>query len=348
MKRFLSLLLVFILTFSFFAGCNNDDTETRTRKWTMANTTTTTTTKPITTTTTVQAPPDENTDDISPMLWRVTGKNGETMYLFGTIHVGDERNKSVMNLIAPTFESCDALAVEFDIVAYESDMDTMLKDYQQYIYSDGTTIKNHLPDDLYSRSVALLKEANLYSSSLEYYNVAMWAQFVDQAALELYSDLVSDYGMDNMLIDKAYDDGMEVLSVESGSFQMALINSFSDELNILMIESTLENVALYGIELNILYSTWLSGDFNKLSALLNDDDTTGLTDEQIDLINDYNYKLMDERNIGMGDKAIQYLESGKTVFFAVGAAHMTGETGLVNRLTEEGYTVERIYFTDAQ
>lgn len=347
MKRFLSLLLVFILALSLLAGCNNDDTKTRTRKWTTANTTTTT--KPsTTTTTTTTTPPVGNTDGISPAMWRVTGNNGETMYLLGTIHAGDKRSLTAMDMISDIFDKCDALAVEFDLVAYENDIETVTKDYQQFLYLDGTTIKDHLPSDLYSRAVALLKEANLYGSYLEYYNVAMWSQFVDQAARELYSDLVGDYGMDSMLIDKAYDKNMEVLSVESGSFQMALTNSFSDELNILILESSLENASSYGTELETLYSTWLSGDFEKLTALNTEEDFTGLTNEQIELIKDYNYKLLDERNIGMGDKAVEYLQSGKTVFYAVGAAHMMGETGLVNRLTQEGYTVERIYLTNAQ
>lgn len=348
MKRFLSLLLVFALALCFMAGCGNEDgTKTRTRT-TTAVSGTTTTTKPTTTTTVVTTPPDESTDDISPAMWRVTGKNGETMYLLGTIHIGDERSLVAIDSVLPFFDECDALAVEFDIIAYQNDIETMTKDYQQFLYLDGTKIKDHLSADLYSRAVALMDEAGIYSSTLDYYNVAMWSSFVDEAARTLYSDLTGDYGIDDMLIEKAYDKNMEVLSIESGSFQMALTNSFSDELNELLIESTLEGAESYGTDIELLYSTWLSGDFEELTALTTEEDYTGLTDAQIALVKDYNYKLLDERNIGMGDKAVEYLESGKTVFYAVGAAHMMGETGLVNRLTEEGYTVERIYFTNAQ
>lgn len=341
MKRFLSLALALILAFSFLTGCDNSDNNTKTR--------TRTTTTPSTTTTlsaTTTAPTStEDTSAISPMLWRVTGESGEVMYLFGTIHVGDKRNKTAMNLILDTVEVCDALAVEFDIVAYQKDMEAMIYDMAQYVYADGTKISDHLPEEMYTKAVSMMKEAKLYTSLLDRYNVAMWSQYIEQAAFSLYSDLDSDYGMDNMLLDKAYDDGMEILDVESGAFQMALLNSFSDELYILLIQSVFDHADTYGESLDELYNAWLSGDFEELTRLTLDEDFTGLTDEQIELVKNYNYKLLDERNIGMGDKAIEYLESGKTVFFAVGAAHMTGETGLVNRLAEEGYTVERVYLT---
>ena len=51
-------------------------------------------------------------EDLHPMLFRVTGEGGQEMYLFGTIHVGDERNAAALSLIAPTLDECDALAVE--------------------------------------------------------------------------------------------------------------------------------------------------------------------------------------------------------------------------------------------
>ena len=37
-----------------------------------------------------------------------------------------------------------------------------------------------------------------------------------------------------------------------------------------------------------------------------------------------------------------YLDSGKTVFFAVGLAHLLGDGGLVQALRDAGYTVTLI------
>jgi uncharacterized protein YbaP (TraB family) len=44
----------------------------------------------------------------------------------------------------------------------------------------------------------------------------------------------------------------------------------------------------------------------------------------------------------MLEVAKEYLESGDTVFFAVGLAHLLAEDGLVFTLRDAGYTVELI------
>ena len=37
--------------------------------------------------------------------------------------------------------------------------------------------------------------------------------------------------------------------------------------------------------------------------------------------------MLDDRNLGMADKAMEYLAGGNTVFLAVGVAHMVGDAG---------------------
>ncbi|MBR5272175.1 MAG: TraB/GumN family protein [Clostridia bacterium] len=334
MKRYLTFFLALIIALSFLGGCDKIGTNS-----------TTTTTNPITTTT---QPISDVLNDNAPMMWRVTGENGQTLYLFGTVHVGDKRNEAVLSRIAPTMDSCDALAVEFDSVAYQEDLKTMMQDMAQYVYADGTKITDHLPNDLYKKCVNLMKDANLYMSALDYYNVSMWYQYADNAALLKHSNLLSDYGMETLLLDKAYKQNMEVLSVESGSFQMALLNSFPEELFIFLLQNLFANIDTYGKSLDELYTAWLDSDFEKFTAcVLADSEVGELSPELIAMIDDYNKKLMDDRNVGMADKAEEYIKSGKTIFFAVGAAHMVGETGLVKTLTDRGYTVERVSFTQA-
>ena len=52
-----------------------------------------------------------------------------------------------------------------------------------------------------------------------------------------------------------------------------------------------------------------------------------------------------EQNEQMLQVAEGYLESGETVFFAVGLAHLLAEDGLVNALREAGYSVEVVSYS---
>lgn len=54
--------------------------------------------------------------------------------------------------------------------------------------------------------------------------------------------------------------------------------------------------------------------------------------------------MMLERNDIMVKRALEYLNSGETVFFAVGCAHLVGETGLLNGLAQAGCTVTQIHY----
>ena len=57
---------------------------------------------------------------------------------------------------------------------------------------------------------------------------------------------------------------------------------------------------------------------------------------------EYNTKMITERNLSMADTAEEYLTRGGTGFFVVGAAHILGEGGCVELLTERGYAVDRV------
>lgn len=280
-----------------------------------------------------------------PLMWKVTDAQGHVLYLFGTVHVGDERSETVLEQVTPVLDSCDALAVEFDIAAYNNDAEVIKADMMKYVLTDGTTVTDHMPADLYERVKTLLTKADMYSPFYDYYNLAMWDQLVEQAVLATYSDLDAEYGFDTLLINHAYDKEMPVLEVESAEFQSDVFNSFDDETNLLLIEKAVGYGETYGTAIEKLYSLWLSGDRDAFWRYMEEEDDEEFTEAQRALLEEYNRVVVNERNLGMRDKAISYLASGDTVFFAVGAAHMAWDTGIVKLLSDAGCTVEPYAYT---
>ena len=61
-----------------------------------------------------------------------------------------------------------------------------------------------------------------------------------------------------------------------------------------------------------------------------------------DLLEEYNNAMGPDRNDDMLKVAVEYLESGETVFYAVGLAHLLAPDGLVHPLRDAGYTVELV------
>ena len=368
MKK-LTILLTVLLLLTLFAGCQEGTAPTTTATPSQAAETAAQTTAPETaavpeTTTAPEtaAPAPETTEapattdpapigetGVHPMLFHVTGENGQEMYLFGTIHVGDERIQTALEKLTPYLDGCDALAVEFDVVGYEqklmTDLQAQIAYYAPFVLTDGTDVSEHMPAETYEKAVDLLRKAGLMPSLMKNYNLAMWSQIVEQAAIMTKSTLDMESGMDRSLIRHCYDKQIEVRDVESPEFQTTLMASFSDELSLLMIENTLEDLDDYVAQIDELYSAWLDGDYDNLTAILNSEATEeDLTEAQEALMEEYYDKLLTQRNLGMRDKAEAWLTAGDKVFFAVGAAHLVDEGGLVELLRAAGYTVEQVRY----
>ena len=93
-----------------------------------------------------------------------------------------------------------------------------------------------------------------------------------------------------------------------------------------------------------LFEAWCRGDYDELCALVNEEyDTSDMTEEELEAYEEYMKALVEDRDALMLEKAKEYLESGETVFYAVGLAHIIGEdTGLIFTLENAGYTVEKV------
>ncbi len=339
-KKLVSILIVSILVLFAVSGCSGrtDDPikEIESIKQVETEELTSGTTGP-------DIPEPVNEGDATPAVWRVT--DGErSLYLFGTIHVGEERNDGALAAVRNLFDRCDALAVEFDTKAFENNLAASVDEITQFLYTDGTTVRDHLPQELYEKSLEIIQSGGDYSPLMERYNLAIWDQMMEQALIKP-SGLSPEFGMDGLLLDRAYDNGKEILEVESAHFQYGLINEFPEELYVLLIEETLEEGEdVYCDELNVMYEAWLGGDMDTLEEYVigTEEEEEELTAEQIEMLENYDYRMLEERNLGMAEKADSYLKSGKTVFFAVGAAHMLGDAGLVKLLTDKGYSVTRV------
>ena len=279
----------------------------------------------------------------SPLLWRATDEQGRVIWFFGTIHMGDKRSDQVIKRLGSVLEQCDALAVEFDAVAYAKDLKSQQRDLVQLVYTDGTNIRDHIPADLYNKLTDLLKGENLYLKIYDQYKPAMWYQLFNQAMISK-TELSSNKAIDTLLIKNANLAGREVLEVESAQFQYDMLANTPDDYYILAMSNDIEAEDELTDSLNELYEVWLKGDEERLAELLSEaDDIEDLSAEEKKLVEDFNKKLVTDRNIGMAGKAKEYVAGGKTVFFAVGAMHFLGEDGIVSLLKNEGFTFERVY-----
>ena len=295
--------------------------------------------------------PAEPDEKATPLFYHVTGENGEEMWLFGTIHVGDNRTSYLPQKIYDAFDAADALAVEFNSEAFDEEMENNEELSEQvsnsYFYDDGTTTADHIEDEeLYEYALKLLKATGNYNMNMPYAKAYLWSSSIENFLLAQFHPLSSQQGVDNQLIWRAQDQEKPIYDVESGLFQTQMLTGFSDALQEqLLLESAGMDPLEYVAGTQELFEMWCAGDEEALAAYLNEEeDLSDLTPEEIALIEEYNDAMGTDRNDDMLDVAIGYLESGEVVFYAVGLAHLLAEDGLVNTLRDAGYTVELVTF----
>lgn len=285
---------------------------------------------------------------MGPAMWVVEDADGNRIYLLGSIHIGTEDMFPLCDEIMDAFSSCDYLAVEYDILAAEKALENATAEETaayaaQFLYTDGTTIKDHLSADTYGKAVAYLKEKGCYSNTTDYFVAPYWESVITQL-MTADTGYSSDYGVDRYLINSAYEKGITVLDVESEQYQIGVLMSAADEVS----EVSLKSVLTLGSSdaLKNQYRTILlyynRGDMSVMSKFLSSEvDESEYDEATVNALKEYNSVMYDERNANMTKTVVQYMEDGKSVFFVVGLAHMLGDNGIVSALTSAGYLVYR-------
>jgi uncharacterized protein YbaP (TraB family) len=352
MKKFLSWILILCMCLSLVACASSENESIPTTVFGGIATTTPAggeTSEAADTTVATESQPLEEipTEPVpvtpGPLLYKVTDKNGNTAWLFGSIHAGREDYYPLPDYVMNAFNGADALAVESNVVAQENDQAATTQIFTAMVYKDGTTIKDHIPAELYDRCVAVLQAENTYLPALDMFHGFFWMTLIQELALNnLSGDMM--LGVDRHLMDKATAAGKPILEVENIEEHYYFFEKFSDEVTAMALESTVEmyeNPEEADAELIEMMDLWVSGDEQAFADYLASEDDD-MTPEEQKLYAEYNQVLISDRNLSMADWTENALASGDEVFIVVGAAHVVGEGALVDLLTQRGYTVERV------
>lgn len=284
----------------------------------------------------------------TPALFKVSDENGNYAWLFGSIHIGDDKFYPLPEYVESAFEEADALAVEFDIIAFQNNYMEMINAMSLMVYQDGSIISENIDPEIYQDAVKILAENGVYSAEYEYYIPSFWADLISEI---IYDKLKVDLnnGVDKTLLRKAKKALKPIYDVESAEIQFGMMANYSDKLQEYLLKSAIEDYNEFVIdetefinELDKLCDTWASGNIDAIREILNEEPEEFESDEEKLLYEEYNKAMMTDRDKHMVEYTKDVIASGETVFICVGAAHVLGETGMIYQLEQAGYTVEQV------
>ena len=264
-------------------------------------------------------------------IWEVTGGD-VTVYLVGSIHLGDER-------LYPLPLSFEAAYDEADVLGFEVDLrKTLTPEGQAFMLQamslqDGTTLKDHVSDEMYRQIGEKLAEFGLPENTFDAFKPWAVAQSINSLVLA-DSGITANTGIEMLFLTGTEVRKLPVIELESIEYQVDLFDRFPPEVQENLLLDVLGDKDALLAEMRELLDIWLAGDDAKLAEMA---DAQELEDEEY-------YRLMLlERNINMTEKIKEYLEDEKpaTYLIVIGALHMVGKDGIVTMLEEDGYTVVR-------
>lgn len=286
------------------------------------------------------------------LLWKaVNGEN--TLYLLGTIHV-DRGNvypfhKSLRDAIA----SSQTTIFEVDF----GNTDDINSFAAMQFYSDGTTLKDHVSDEVYRHAVEAGTTLGLTEAQTASFKPWALANQLQAVSLSGGSDPASGSSgaaapmvLDSYLDSITQNLGHTVEAVETATFQGTLFDGLSAEYQEAYLAGML--AAYYGepsgetesesapaadpaAGIDRMLEAWKARDFAGFDAQYDKEAVLTSGDE-------LSVALFVERDPGMLAYAEAFLnrDGANTGLMAVGAGHMVGSTGVVQGLIDKGYTVE--------
>jgi len=269
-----------------------------------------------------------------PMLWEVDTK--PKIYLFGTIHIADERVLAHPPVVQKALDETKALYTEIRLD--ESSMAAILP---RIMLPPEESLKALLPEDVYARTDAYFTKKGMPLKALD--RVKIWAVWLQLQGLDAPKPKPGQMALDALLYQNARKADKTVDGLEKLSEQIDIFDDLTRKEQIRMLDEGVKEASKAHDAgenpLEGLTQLYLAGDADALfNALFKS------TDMKDPLSRKLLHKLLDERNVRMVRRMLAKAEAqpDTPMFVAVGTGHYPGEMGILNLLRKTGFRVRKL------
>lgn len=268
-----------------------------------------------------------------PLLWKVSDRDN-SVYLLGSFHLLKADDYPISGDIDQAFAGADRIVFE---VPPEQMLDPAMG--QKFLaaagYADGRTLSQVLPPAMREKFNRILAQRGASIAQFDAYEP--W--FVNLSLMLGVSQQMGfrpDKGLDQVLMQQAIAGNKATGGLESIDLQLGVLDSTPMDEQVKSLKEFLDKPTEMPGMLSDLHNAWRDGDLAKLDTL---------TREEMREKTPETYRIVNvERNDAWVPQIQQMLDGQKKgdTMVVVGALHLLGEDGLVEKLRAKGYTVERV------
>jgi uncharacterized protein YbaP (TraB family) len=260
-------------------------------------------------------------------VWRVSGPNGATLYLGGSMHALRSTDYPLPSAYNRAFDASTRLAFETDQKVSTRAVQDIQKAGQ---YPRGDNLKNHVDPRTYDylrRLFGLIK-----IPEEKFINLRPWylSLLIQSGGAGGFS---SSLGVERFLSQRAKANSKPVEGLESSREHIEVFSGLNDRQSEAVLLMTFIIPDKKDNSGTSVTDAWRRGDADAM---------TRVTLESFRDFPAMGERLLGARNRAWIPKIEGYLRSGQTYFVVAGAAHMGGSDGLVALLRARGYKIEQL------
>lgn len=268
-----------------------------------------------------------------PLLWKVSDADN-AVYLLGSFHLLKEDDYPLPAEVDRAFDDSASLLFEIDPAAMTSpESATVMQKYMAY--DDGKTLSAVLPKATLEKLGTLLAAGGGSVQAMEHSEP--WAVNLGLVlGVTQAMGFRPELGLDRKLMARAAEAGKPASGLESVEDQMRAMDAVPHAEQAQGLEEFLDDPQKAVREMGDMHAWWRAGDVARLDAEMRAE-MARKTPES--------YRLLD---VARNDSWLPGIEQRLTeekrnnTLVVVGALHLLGSDGLVEKLKAKGYTVERI------
>jgi len=268
-----------------------------------------------------------------PLLWKVSGAQGSALYLLGSFHLLTPQDYPLSADVDKAFDASRSLLFELSPEEMQAP-ELAARMLQAAVRADGRQLKDDLDAETWQRLQAYASANGLPLEKLA--GLKPWFVGLSISLAQMQRQgLDAQAGLDRHLMARAADAGKPAEGLESAAAQIAMLDGMDAEEQRQLLREALEQVDKGDEQSRRLHDAWRRGD-----------DVTLWRDMAAQMRQDYPglYRRINvERNDAWLAPLRQRLQAGQgTTLVVVGALHLLGEDGVVEKLRAAGYKVERV------
>jgi uncharacterized protein YbaP (TraB family) len=264
------------------------------------------------------------------LMWKATSPTA-TVYLVGSIHLGDSSMYPLPKEVESAFAAAKVLAVEINIKnADQAKMMGLLQKAGFYTGDDSLT--KHLSKETQAALEDYCTRHNVPRMGME--QLKPWVVAITIAAMA-WQQAGEDpsLGIDLHFLNEIKPP-QRIDELETMESQLAIFAEASEEEQQSMLASILKKGDQIKDMIKRTQAAYMAGDPDALQKVMDEQDDVGSKNLE--------KKLLDDRNVIMTGKMEEYLKGKDSIFVVVGAAHIIGDKGIAKQLRDKGYKVDQV------